>query len=97
MGVCMNAEITRYIKTASDWERRYSQIQLENDLLRSQVKNHQVYSSLLESQALIQDNAILRKDKELKDAHITLNVHKWFWIVSCTTGYIGGMFHDLLF
>jgi hypothetical protein len=64
----MNTEITRYIKTASDWERRYSALQLENDLLRMKMVNYEKYNSSLESQLSIQDNAILRKDKELRIA-----------------------------
>jgi hypothetical protein len=80
----MNTEITRYIKTASDWERRYSALQLENDLLRLKLSNYEKHHSLLESKLSVQDNAILRKDKEL-------SMNKWCNLLTFIFGVFWGL------
>jgi len=58
------------------------------------IVNYEKYNSLLESQALIQNNAIIRKDKELDDVNIKLSMYKWLISLTFLFGLLRGYYYD---
>lgn len=66
-------EINRYIAVASKWEEQYSIARTAVNMMQDRVREHketlkaqEAFINILESQLKIQDNAILRKDTEIK-------------------------------